>query len=77
MEEQMKSIIHTIKEEKYRQKCYFDAHRVVHTYDVADRVFLWVKPHKSPIKFGKGVKLSPRFVAPLEVVENKGPMVID
>jgi hypothetical protein len=33
-----------------------------------------VKPHKSSIKFGKGDKLSPRFVGPFEVVETKGPM---
>jgi hypothetical protein len=33
-----------------------------------------VKPHKSSIKFGKGVKLSPRFVGPFKFVEKKGPM---
>jgi hypothetical protein len=35
---------------------------------------LQVKPHKSSIKFGKGDKLSPRFVGPFEIVERKGPM---
>jgi hypothetical protein len=39
-----------------------------------DRVFLRVKPHKSSIKFGKGAKLSPRFVGPFEIVERKGPV---
>jgi hypothetical protein len=33
-----------------------------------------VKPHKSLIKFGKGAKLSPRFVGHFKVVERKGPM---
>jgi hypothetical protein len=33
-----------------------------------------VKPHNSSIKFGKGVKLSPRFMGPFEIVEKKGPM---
>jgi hypothetical protein len=33
---------------------------------------LQVKPHKSSIKFGKGDKLSPRFVGPFEIVEIKG-----
>ena len=33
-----------------------------------------MKPHKSLIKFGKGVKLSPRFMGPFEVVERKGPV---
>jgi hypothetical protein len=35
---------------------------------------LRVKPHKSHIKFGKGDKISPIFVEPFEVVENKGPV---
>jgi hypothetical protein len=33
-----------------------------------------VKSHKSSIKFGKGAKLSPRFVGPFKVVEKKGPV---
>jgi hypothetical protein len=33
-----------------------------------------VKSHKSSIKFGKGVKLSPRFVGPFKIVEKKGPV---
>jgi hypothetical protein len=35
---------------------------------------LRVKPHKSSIKFGKGTKLSPRFVGPFKIVERKGPV---
>jgi hypothetical protein len=35
---------------------------------------LWEKPQKSSIKFGKGAKISPRFMGPFEVVEKKGPM---
>jgi hypothetical protein len=33
---------------------------------------LWVKPHKSSIDFGKGDKISPRFMGPFEIVERKG-----
>jgi hypothetical protein len=33
---------------------------------------LRVKLHKSSIKFGKGAKLSPRFVGPFEITERKG-----
>jgi hypothetical protein len=47
-------------------------HRIDRSYEVGDKVFLRVKPHKSSIKFGKGSKLSPRFVGPFEVVEKKG-----
>jgi hypothetical protein len=74
MEKQMQKIRKRIKEAQNRQKSYADVHRVNHSYEVSDRVFLWVKPHKSSIKFGKGAKLSPRFMGPFEIVERKGPM---
>ena len=35
-------------------------------------MFLRVRPQKSSIRFGKGAKLSPRFVGPFEVLERKG-----
>jgi hypothetical protein len=74
MEEQMQTILQRIKEAQDRQKSYADAHRVDRSYEVGDRVFLRVKPHKSSTKFGKGAKLSPRFVGPFEIVERKRPM---
>ena len=74
MEEQMQTIRQRIKEVQDRQKSYADAHRVDRSYEVGDRVFLRVKPHKSSIKFGKGAKLSPRFMGPFEIVEKKGPV---
>ena len=52
MEEQMQTIRQRIKEAQDRQKSYADAHRVDRSYEVGDRVFLRVKPHKSSIKFG-------------------------
>jgi hypothetical protein len=72
MEEQMKTIWQRIEEAQDRQKSYVDAHRVDRSYEVGDQVFLRVKPHKSLIKFGKGDKISPRFVGPFEIVERKG-----
>jgi hypothetical protein len=72
MEYQMKTIRQRIKEAQDQQKSYVDAHHVDRSYEVGDRVFLRVKPHKSSIKFGKGVKISPRFVGPFEIVEKKG-----
>jgi hypothetical protein len=74
MEEKMQTIRQRIKEAQDRQKSYANAHRVDRSYEVGDRVFLWVKPHKSSIKFGKGTKLSPRFMGPFEIVERKGPV---
>ena len=41
---------------------------------MGDRVFLRVRPQKSSIRFGKGEKLSPRFVGPFEILERKGSM---
>ena len=74
MEEQMKTIRQRIKEAQDRQKSYVDVHHVDRSYKVGDRVFLRVRPHKSSIKFGKGAKLSARFVGPFEIVERKRPV---
>jgi hypothetical protein len=49
-------------------------HRVSHSYEVGDRDILWVKPHNISIKFGKGDKISPSFMAPFNIVEKKGPV---
>jgi hypothetical protein len=70
----MKSIRQRIKESHDRHKSYVDVHCMDHSYEVCDRFFLWVKPHKSSIKFRKGAKLSPRFVGPIKFVEKKGLM---
>jgi hypothetical protein len=72
MEEQMQTIRQRIKEVQDRHKIYVDAHRFDRSYEVGDRVFLRVNLHKSSIKFGKGAKLSPRFLGPFEIVERKG-----
>lgn len=37
-------------------------------------MFLRVRPRKSPIRFGKGSKLSPRFVGPFKILERIGPV---
>ena len=39
---------------------------------VGDKVFLRVRPRKSPIRYGKGSKLSPCFVGPFEIMERVG-----
>jgi hypothetical protein len=72
MEEHMQSIRQRIKEVQDWQKSYVDVHCIDRSYEIGYRVFLWVKPQKSLIKFGKGAKISPRFMGPFEVVENKG-----
>jgi hypothetical protein len=74
MEEQMQCIRQRIREMQDGQKSYVDTHHIDRSYEVDNRVFLRVKPHKSSIKFGKGAKFSPRFLGPFEVMENKGLM---
>ena len=41
---------------------------------VGDNVFLQVRPKKIPIRYGKGSKLSPRFVGLFEILERVGPV---
>ena len=74
MEEKMQTIRQRIKEAQDQNKCYDDVYPVNCSYEVDDRVFLRVKLHKILIKFGKGAKLSLRFVGPFEIVERKEPM---
>jgi hypothetical protein len=74
MEDQIQKIRQRINEAHDRQKSYADVHCVDLSYEVGDQVFLRVKLHKSSINFGKGDKLSPRFMGPFDIVEKKGPM---
>ena len=37
-------------------------------------MFLRFRLHKSPIHYGKGSNLSPRFVGPFEILERLGPL---
>ena len=37
-------------------------------------MFIYIRPNKSTIQFGKGTKLSPRFIGPFEVLEKIGPV---
>jgi hypothetical protein len=74
MEDKIQTIIQRIKEAQDRQKSYADAHRIDRSYEVDDQVLLQVKPHKSLIKFGKGAKISSRFMGPFKIVERKGPV---
>jgi len=57
MEEKLQSIRQRIKEAQDRQKSYADLHHVDRSYEVGDKFFLWLKPHKSSINIGKGDKL--------------------
>ena len=74
MEQQVILIRQRLREAQDRQKKYANAHRTDRSFMVGDRVFLRVRPHKSPIHFGKGSKLVPHFVGPFEILERIGPV---
>lgn len=74
LEQQVKQIREHLMTAQDRQKKYVDLHRIECQFEVGDKVFLRVKPRKIPIRYGKGSKLSPRFVGPFEVLERVGPV---
>jgi hypothetical protein len=41
---------------------------------VGDQVFVRIGPNKSTIRFGKGTKLSPRFIGSFRIQEKIGPV---
>ncbi|KAA0063403.1 reverse transcriptase [Cucumis melo var. makuwa] len=57
-----------------RQKSYADERRKDLEFEVGDMVFLKVAPMKGVLRFEKKGKLSPRFVAPFEILERIGPV---
>ena len=69
MEKQIIQIRQRLKEVNDRQKSYADAKRTPREFSAGEIVLLRVKPQKSTIKFGKNVKLAPRYVGPFEILE--------
>nr|GEV95648.1 putative reverse transcriptase domain-containing protein [Tanacetum cinerariifolium] len=56
-----------------RQKSYVDYGRKPLEFEVGDRVLLKVTPWKGVVRFGKKLKLAPRYVGPFEIFEKIGP----
>nr|GEU96972.1 putative reverse transcriptase domain, ribonuclease H-like domain protein [Tanacetum cinerariifolium] len=57
-----------------RQKSYADLKRRLTEFEVGDKVMLKVSPWRGVIRFGKRVKLSPRFIVTFKVIEIIGPV---
>jgi hypothetical protein len=55
-----------------RQRKWADLHRRFLEFQIGDHVFLKVSPWKGVIRFGRGGKLSPRFIGPFEILERVG-----
>ena len=63
-EEKVKMIRERLKVFTDRQKSYTDLKRKDIQYEISEKVFLKVSPWKKVVRFGKKVKLSPRFIEP-------------
>ena len=59
LEQQVKRIREHLITAQDRQKKYADKKRIDQKFLVGDKVFLRVRPRKSPIRYGKGSKLAP------------------
>ena len=74
MEQQVVCIREHLVTAQDRQKKYADAHRLDRHFSIGDRVFLRVRPRKSPIHYRKLSKLAPCFVKPFEILKRIGPI---
>nr|GEY20189.1 putative reverse transcriptase domain-containing protein [Tanacetum cinerariifolium] len=63
-----------LKAARDRQKSYADNRRKPLEFQVGDHVMLKVSPWKGVVRFGKKIKLAPRFVGPFEILERIGPV---
>ncbi|GJS79213.1 hypothetical protein Tco_0729094 [Tanacetum coccineum] len=63
-----------LKTARDRQKSYADNRRKPLKFSRGDKVLLKVLPWKGIVYFGKGSKLSPRYVGPFEIVKRVGPV---
>nr|GEZ42543.1 putative reverse transcriptase domain-containing protein [Tanacetum cinerariifolium] len=55
-----------------RQKRYADLKRKPMVFEIGDRVMLKVSPWKGVVRFGKRIKLNPRYVRPFKVLAKVG-----
>ncbi|GJS88659.1 putative reverse transcriptase domain-containing protein [Tanacetum coccineum] len=63
-----------LKVARDHQKRYADNRCKPLEFEVGDRVMLKVSPWKGVVRFGRKGKLSPRYVAPFEILERIGPV---
>ncbi|GJR52297.1 hypothetical protein Tco_1402818 [Tanacetum coccineum] len=63
-----------LKAARDRQKSYANNRRKQLEFSVGDKVLLKVSPWKGVVRFGKGSKLSLRYIGPFEIVERVGPV---
>ncbi|GJW75578.1 putative reverse transcriptase domain-containing protein [Tanacetum coccineum] len=66
---QIKSRIQAARD---RQKSYADVRRKPIEFQIGDKVMLKVSPWKGVIRFGKRVKLNPRYIGPFNIIAKVG-----
>nr|GEX84913.1 putative reverse transcriptase domain-containing protein [Tanacetum cinerariifolium] len=57
-----------------RQKSYADKKAKPLEFEVGDMVLLKISPWKGVVRFGKRVKLSPRYIGPFKILARVGPV---
>ena len=67
--EKVKVIKERLKTAQSRQKSYTDARRRPLEFEVDDLVYLKISPMKGVMRFGKKVKLSPRYIGPYRITK--------
>ncbi|WVZ84762.1 hypothetical protein U9M48_031753, partial [Paspalum notatum var. saurae] len=73
-EEQVKLIHGNLKRAQSRQKSYSDKRRRPLVFELDDHVYLRVSPMKGVHRFGVKGMLAPRYVGPLKITEQCGPV---
>ncbi|XP_073067173.1 uncharacterized protein [Primulina eburnea] len=63
-----------IKTAQSRQKSYANKRHRGLEFAVDDHIFVKVAPMKGVMRFGKKVKLSPRFIGPFQILERVGTL---
>ncbi|XP_057489935.1 uncharacterized protein LOC130775944 [Actinidia eriantha] len=67
--EKVKVIRQRLLTAQSHQKSYADRRRRLLSFDVGDHVFLKISPRRSLNRFGRGGKLSPRYIGPFDIIE--------
>ncbi|KAI5649734.1 hypothetical protein M9H77_35739 [Catharanthus roseus] len=72
MQKQVKIIQDRLQTAKSRQKSYADNRRRDLEFNVGDRVFLKLTPHRGKLRYPRRGKLSPRYIGPFEIIDRIG-----
>ncbi|GFZ09844.1 hypothetical protein Acr_21g0004430 [Actinidia rufa] len=70
--EKVKVIRQRLLTAQSRQKSYADRRRRPLSFEVGDHVFLKISPRRGLHRFGRGGKLSPRYIGPFDIIERIG-----